>query len=113
MRGGEIFIPILRVATLTELSTALHPTWPLEIVGVRPGGEKFAEQLVSEEEVSRTKEQAGCLVIEPSHRLWGGEPIDGTPLHPAFQYRSDLAPFGRIDVEELRSCLEQTPDMAW
>jgi UDP-glucose 4-epimerase len=65
-RPGEIFIPRVRSARITEVAAVLIGERPIEVVttGIRPG-EKIHEILVSLEESFRTAERAGYYVLQP------------------------------------------------
>lgn len=78
--GGEVFVPILPAATMADLAVAVAGVdYPFEITNLRPGGEKIAESLLNEEEVSRTFGAASrYLAILPSHREWSAEPYPWT-----------------------------------
>ena len=88
MAGGEIFIPILPSAWLIDLAEAVAPGHPIELIGLRPGGEKLYERLLADEEGWRAKRQAGRIVVAPAHNFWGGPEIEGDPLPLGFTYAS-------------------------
>ena len=82
---------------------------------LRPGGEKLAESLLSEEEPARTVARELCggfnhaikaFVVLPSHRSWSSEPYPGEPILPDFVYRSDGGT-EVLSVEDLRAMLEE------
>jgi UDP-N-acetylglucosamine 4,6-dehydratase len=124
MKGGEIFVPILPAATMMDLARAV--AWAniqelteanvLTVLNeLRPGGEKLAESLLSEEEPARTVARELCggfnhaieaFVVLPSHRSWSSEPYPGTPVPVNMDYRSDRS-HRQLSVEELRSMLEE------
>lgn len=89
MAGGETFLPILPSARLIDLAEAVAPGHPVEVVGLRPGGEKLHERLLTDEEASRTRRQPGRIIIAPAHNFWGGPEVEGEPLPPGFTYASD------------------------
>lgn len=64
---GEIYIPTVPGARITDIAKALIGARPIQIVetGVRPG-EKFDEILVSEEEVNHTIRRGEYFVIRPA-----------------------------------------------
>lgn len=89
MHGGEIFVPILPSLRLVDLAAAIAPGMVKQLVGLRPGGEKLAERLLSDEEASRARRQKDRIVIPPAHNFWGGPEVEGDPLPPEFTYASD------------------------
>ena len=120
MKGGEIFVPILPTATMVDLAMAMYPANDPVLMGVRvlnelrPGGEKLAESLLSEEEPARTVARELCggfnhaikaFVVLPSHRSWSNEPYPGDPILPNIVYRSDRGE--QLSVEDLRTMLEE------
>lgn len=89
MVGGEIFLPIIPSARLIDLAEAVAPGHPVEVVGLRPGGEKLHERLLTDEETSRARRQSGRIVIALAHNFWGGPEVEGEPLPAGFTYASD------------------------
>lgn len=65
-RRGEIFVPRVPSARITDVVEVLIAGQPIEVVitGIRPG-EKIHEILVSEEEAFRTTEREGYYVLMP------------------------------------------------
>ena len=92
MRGGEVFVPQLPSMGLRDLAAVLAPGHPLTVVGLRPGGEKRHETLVTAEEMRRTVALDGRFIIEPTHMRWA-RPLwsqEAQAAHPlAGAYRSD------------------------
>jgi UDP-N-acetylglucosamine 4,6-dehydratase len=88
MTGGEIFVPKLPSVTIADLAAAVDPDWPTEVIGRRPGGEKFGEVLIGPEEVSRTVMQNGAYVVLPGRRNWSTIPYHGERVKPDFTYAS-------------------------
>lgn len=71
MEGGEIFVPDLPSATVGQLAEALHPGHPIAYLGIRPGGEKLHESLLSQDECHRTVRVADeLLAILPATHSW-------------------------------------------
>jgi UDP-N-acetylglucosamine 4,6-dehydratase len=116
MHGGEVFIPQLPAARMETFARAIAgEDYPINIMGLRPGGEKLAEALLNEEEPTRTFPWHERYVVTPTHHPWtnglhwqsnalasGGQGW----LWPGMQYRSDTA--RRMDVAELRMLIEQS-----
>jgi UDP-N-acetylglucosamine 4,6-dehydratase len=104
MRGGEVFIPILPSFTIIDLALALYDSKrKLDFVGLRPGGEKIYEQLVSDEEWARLYRVEHGAVVLPSFKTWDDVQWALTPVfrkNYESAFRSDLAP--RLTVEEIR-----------
>lgn len=65
-QAGEVWVPQLGAARMVDLMEAVRGDAPVEIqvTGTRPG-EKMHEQLVSEEEATRTVAHEGYGVIQP------------------------------------------------
>ena len=85
MVGGEVFIPDLPAYRLWDLAMAMlgedgRYTDRINIVGLRPGGEKIHEAMLSQEEPGRTLWQDDRYVVMPAHRSWSANPYVGKPL---------------------------------
>lgn len=107
MRGGEIFVPQLPSFRVVDVAHAryhtaypLRDTTPIQITGLRPGGEKLHEKLITEEESTRAfylrlgpgwTGWAGW-VIEPVFRSWDRDPWGGEPVPEGWCYTSDKNP---------------------
>lgn len=107
MRGGEIFVPILRAAPLHRLADAVAEDLPRRATGIRSGGEKLFEELLSADEARRAVRRNGFFVVTPTKGMdsWDTTPWLGDPLPPGFTYRSDTWP-DQWSVEDLRTLLE-------
>jgi FlaA1/EpsC-like NDP-sugar epimerase len=75
-RGGEVFVtkmPVIRIKDLAEVMiqelaplSGLDPeAVPIQCIGAKPG-EKFAEELMTEEETRRTVELPGYFAVTPA-----------------------------------------------
>jgi UDP-N-acetylglucosamine 4,6-dehydratase len=115
MKGGEIFVPLLPTATMVDLATAVAGGKVDVLVKneLRPGGEKLAEALLSEEEPVRTVHRTlhggfsggiDSYAVLPSHRTWSSETYPGIPVAHDLIYRSDTVE-RRLTVDELRLLL--------
>lgn len=85
MTGGEVFIPDLPAYRLQDLAQAMlmgtdRDMDSVDIVGLRPGGEKLHETMLTQEEPGRTLWQEDRYVVMPAHRSWSASPYAGEPL---------------------------------
>lgn len=85
MTGGEVFIPDLPAYRLQDLAQAMlmgtdRDMDSVDIVGLRPGGEKLHEIMLTQEEPGRTLWQEDRYVVMPAHRSWSASPYAGEPL---------------------------------
>jgi UDP-N-acetylglucosamine 4,6-dehydratase/5-epimerase len=65
MHGGEIFVPKIPSALITDLAEAVGPALPHRIVGIRPG-EKLHEVMCPADDAHLTLEFDDHYVIQPS-----------------------------------------------
>ena len=102
MQGGEIFVPDLPAARLVDLAEALYPGRPVEYVGLRPGGEKLHEMLVSQEEKVRLWEHVGstCTIV-PHFRSWTTGAYRGVQWDDPPSFHSDTT--RKLTVSQLRT----------
>lgn len=75
MEGGEVVIPMLPAATMEDLATAAAglPVAPYPgriYTGLRPGGGKRHELLMSGEEATRAVDLEGISIILPHQATW-------------------------------------------
>ncbi len=76
MQGGEIFLPVLPATTIGTLANALYgQNYPKHISGIRSGGEKYHESMLSREERTRVHRSsiltaAGLMLVAPSFHSW-------------------------------------------
>lgn len=98
MHGGEIFVPKIPSARITDMATAVAPGLPQKIVGIRPG-EKLHESMVPGDESRLTLEFDDHYVIRPSISFQS--PADysvdatggrGRPVAEGFEYNSGTNP---------------------
>src|SRR6266480_3224705 len=99
MQGGEIFVPKIPSAKITDLASALAPGLATEVIGIRPG-EKLHETLCPADDAHNTIEFAHHYVMKPSisfafeadySRNTEGE--KGHPVPEGFRYGSDNNPW--------------------
>lgn len=88
MHGGEIFVPRIPSARLTELVDIVAPGCKKTITGIR-AGEKLHECLISEDEARHTVELPEMYVIEPEDGSWGFTHWAGKHPPENFRYTSD------------------------
>lgn len=62
MKGGEIFIPVMKSYTLAELANQVAPNSQVKVIGRRKG-EKKHEQLVSEDEDAHIERYNDMIII--------------------------------------------------
>ena len=110
MRGGEILVPYIRAAPLTRLLEAVAPDAKTFEIGIRPGGEKLHEVLLSEDELRRAKRKNGWYLVPPvdGPELWDRSPWLGEPTGDDFSYCSKDWP-DQWTVEELSMLLNEKP----
>ncbi len=98
MYGGEIFIPKIPSARVTDLATAVAPALPQRTIGIRPG-EKLHELMVPRDEWQLTLEFEKHYVIRPTITFF--ENVDyscdatgdrGRPVDDGFEYNSGTNP---------------------
>lgn len=114
MEGGEIFLPKIPAARMTDLALAIAPEARLETVGLRAGGEKLHERLLSDEEASRTLDLGSCYAVIPKPHPWTvATPLDGAfshigpPIPPDWTYASNEGDM--LTVEQIRDLLKDVP----
>ena len=107
MRGGELLLPRLRAAPVTSLLEAVAPASEFVETGIRPGGEKLHEALVSEDEARRAVQRNDWIIVPPvdTAELWDRSAWLGDPVGDGFEYRSDTWP-NQWTVEGLREILD-------
>jgi UDP-N-acetylglucosamine 4,6-dehydratase len=105
MTGGEIFVPNLKAFRLVDLALAM--ACPTIATGLRPGGEKLAEIMLSLEEPARTLWQDDRFVIQPAHHNWNASRYRGEPLTDDPHLSSDW-PARWMTVEELQQVERET-----
>ena len=112
MYGGEIFIPKIPSANITDLAKAMAPDLPVEIIGIRPG-EKLHEIMCPADDSHLTLEFDDHFVIQPSIQMshtktYGTNNIGekGTTVAQGFEYNSgDNDHF--LNVDKLRELNDQ------
>lgn len=94
MRGGEVIVPHVPAAPLLRLAEAVVGADLKYVVsGIRNGGEKLHEQLLSADEARRALRFQGLYVVPPdvpADLRWDSSPWQGVPVDPQLLYRSDV-----------------------
>lgn len=112
MQGGELFVPKLPSARITDLANAVAPHLPHQIVGIRPG-EKLHGIMCPRDDSRLTLEFNDYYVIRPSITFtmqidyaisrYGEQ---GRLVQDEFEYNSGTNPHF-LDVDELHSLLAE------
>ena len=108
MYGGELFVPKIPSARITDLAAAVAPHLAQKTIGIRPG-EKLHELMISRDDSSHTLEFADHYVITPSIRFVNGSDYKcngkgetGQPVEEGFKYASDSNDHF-LDCDEIRA----------
>jgi UDP-N-acetylglucosamine 4,6-dehydratase/5-epimerase len=91
MQGGEIFIPKIPSAKITELASIMAPGMPQKVVGIRPG-EKLHEVMITEDDARATLEMSDRYLIQPWFNSWDNTTYlaqDAKPVKEGFRYSSE------------------------
>ena len=94
MQGGEIFVPKIPSARITDLAESIAPGVPLKIIGIRPG-EKLHEIMCPTDDSHLTLEFDDHYVITPSITFTHSVKFEtnllgeaGKPVEQGFEYNS-------------------------
>lgn len=108
MYGGELFVPKIPSALITDLAMAMAPDLPQQMIGIRPG-EKLHEMMISRDDSLHTLEFPDHYVITPSIRFVHGNDYacnalgeSGVPVPEGFKYVSDSNPH-YLTIDEIRA----------
>ncbi len=108
MHGGEIFVPKLPSAKITDLASALAPDLETETIGIRPG-EKIDEIMCPRDDSHLTLEFEHHYVIRPTITFTykvdyttDATGDSGRPVSVGFEYSSGTNP-RFLSVEEITS----------
>lgn len=91
IRGGEVFVPKIPSAYISEIAKIISPKARHKIIGIRPG-EKLHEKLISEDEIRHTREFEDYFVIYPEFPYWTEEQywdLTGNKPCDDFEYKSN------------------------
>ncbi len=113
MHGGEIFIPKIPSATITDLASAMAPGMPHKIIGIRPG-EKLHEIMCPFDDSHLTLEFHDHFVIKPSISFalevdYAHNNINetGAPVTGGFEYSSGTNPVF-LNVAAIRALVAES-----
>jgi UDP-N-acetylglucosamine 4,6-dehydratase len=109
MRGAEIFVPKIPSMRTTELASAIAPSLPHRIVGIR-SGEKLHEIMIPEDDARSTVELVDRFVILPSHDMAKRQAYldaGARPVPDGFSYCSNQNQ-ERLDAAGLQRMLQRT-----
>ncbi len=108
MHGGEVFVPRIPSARITDIAEAIGPGLPHTIVGIRPG-EKLHESMVPADDAHLTLRFATHYVIRPTIIFYetynyelDGKGDTGVPVEPEFEYNSQKNEHF-LTVEQIRT----------
>jgi UDP-N-acetylglucosamine 4,6-dehydratase len=111
MRGGEVFVPKIPSARLTDLAEAIGPSIPHKTVGIRPS-EKIHEVMCPLDDAHRTLEFHDHYVIKPSILFFNPISYEENALGESgklvaddFEYNSSSNP-RFLTVGEIRQLVE-------
>jgi UDP-N-acetylglucosamine 4,6-dehydratase len=89
MHGGEIFVPKIPSAKITDIARILAPNLPIKVVGIRPG-EKMHEVMITEDDARTTKDLPDRYVIQPALNFWNSDNhTDCASVPEGFRYASN------------------------
>ncbi|MDD4286957.1 MAG: UDP-N-acetylglucosamine 4,6-dehydratase (inverting) [Candidatus Peribacteraceae bacterium] len=111
MHGGEIFVPKIPSARLTDLVEAVAPGCKKTITGIR-AGEKLHECLLSEDEARHTVELSDMFVIEPEDESWDFAHRKGSHPQENWRYNSDTNTEWLSQQQLLKLLQESEPNAA-
>ena len=108
MYGGEIFVPKIPSARITDLATSLAPDLPHKIIGIRPG-EKLHEIMCPADDSHLTIEFDDHYVIAPSITFQAGNNDfttnamgeEGKDVEQGFEYNSGKNEYF-LTIDELK-----------
>ncbi|MDR0654392.1 MAG: UDP-N-acetylglucosamine 4,6-dehydratase (inverting) [Synergistaceae bacterium] len=111
MKGGEMFVPKIPSARITDIARALAPDITFRIIGIRPG-EKLHEVMCPADDSHLTLEFEHHYVIQPSVVFISnmdysvdGEGVSGRPVPMDFEYNSGTNPHF-LSIEQIRAICE-------
>lgn len=108
MEGGEVFVPTLSSCAMENLAEAVFPDYPRSSYaysGLRPGGEKMHEMLLSAEEDMRCARWKDINIILPHSATWREKSNWKMVYPPGGAFSSNTARL--LTVNELRELLSE------
>jgi UDP-N-acetylglucosamine 4,6-dehydratase len=110
MRGGEIFVPKIPSMRITDIASAMAPSLPTRVIGIRPG-EKLHEMMISADDARNTVDLGDRFAIEPAFVEYTRTPLTGARIAEDFSYASDTNDVW-LDAPGLNAMLaaDQPPD---
>ncbi len=89
MHGGEIFVPKIPSAKITDIARVLAPDVPIKAIGIRPG-EKMHEVMITEDDARATGHLPDRYIIQPVLSFWNSENhTDCASVPEGFRYASN------------------------
>jgi UDP-N-acetylglucosamine 4,6-dehydratase/5-epimerase len=108
MDGGEVFVPKIPSAKITDLASAIDPNIPQKIIGIRPG-EKIHEVMCPRDDAHITYEKSDCYVVRAplgtSMNVSDKLNIEEQLVPPDFQYDSETNQH-QMSVDQISGLLE-------
>jgi UDP-N-acetylglucosamine 4,6-dehydratase len=107
MHGGEVFVPVLPSAKMVDLARAIGgPDGQVVETGLRAGGEKLAEALLSDDEPARSLHVGNFYVVRPHVQTWSVPSWRGDSLPAGYRYVSDGS-HGWLSVDDIGRMLKE------
>ncbi len=109
MVGGEIFVPKMPSTYITDLADAIGPECEKEIIGIRPGGEKLHEGLISRDDARNTIDLEKYYIIKPEAPPYFRERfanIGGKPVADDFEFSSNTNEWF-LTVDEIKETVNK------
>jgi len=110
MQGGELFVPKIPSARISDLAAAVAPHLPVKIIGIRPG-EKLHEIMCPADDSHLTLEFSDHYVIKPTIAFFSQPDYSvnklgerGKPVPQGFEYNSGTNPVF-LTPEQLREMI--------
>ncbi len=110
MQGGEIFVPKIPSARITDIAKALAPHIPQKVIGIRPG-EKLHEIMCPADDSRLVLEFDDHYVLRPSIMFTSAVDYStnprgerGVPVQDGYEYSSGTNPCF-LDIEEIKRLL--------
>lgn len=113
LRGGEIVVPHIPAAPVWTLACAVtgadDRALQFNELGIRQGGEKIHEELLSPSEIPRVVKRGETYVVPPwqNQDMWDSRPWLGELVDPQMVYRSDVWPW-QLTANEMRNLIDDS-----